>query len=51
MKSLSLECNVTSWSMVIYSDTLHESYITLPRDTVTELDLVTEFEIYTKMFQ
>ena len=44
MKSPSPECNMTFWRMTIYSNTLHWSDITPIFETITDLDLITEFD-------
>ena len=47
MKSPSPKCYMTFWEIIIYSDTLHWSEISLNRDLVTELDLITVFDAVT----
>ena len=41
MKSHSPKCYMTFWDMIICSDTLHWSDISLNRDFISELDLIT----------
>ena len=48
MKPLLSRMLHNSWSLIIYSDTLHWSGITLTKVLVTELDRVTEFDLFTK---
>ena len=45
MKSPSPECYTTFWMMTIYSDTLYWSGITQIFDPITDLDLITEFDL------
>ena len=45
MKSPSPECYMKFWDLIIYSETLHWSDISLNRDLVTELDLNTVLTI------
>ena len=48
MKSPSPKCYMTFLDMVIYSDTLNWSNITPIFEPITELDLITNFELITK---
>ena len=48
MKSPSPNCYMTIWDMVIYSDTLNWSNITPILEPITELDLITNFDLITK---
>ena len=45
MRSPSPECYTTFWIMAIYSGTLHWSGITPIVDPITDLDLITEFDL------
>ena len=47
MKSPSPKCYMTSCDMVIYSDTLNWSDITPIFEPITELDLITNFDLIT----
>ena len=51
MKSPSPKCYMTIWDMVIYSDTLNWSNITLMFEPITELDLITNFDLITKFLE
>ena len=48
MKSPSPKCYMTFWDMVIYSDTLNWSDITPIFEPITELDLITNFDLINK---
>ena len=45
IRSPSPECYTTFWRMTIYIDTLHWSGITPIFDSITDLDLITEFDL------
>ena len=47
LKSLSPKCYMAFWDMIIYIDTLHWSDISLNRDLVTELHLITVLDAIT----
>ena len=47
MKFPSPKCYMAFLDMMIYSDTLHWSVISLNRDVVTKLDLITAFDVIT----
>ena len=47
MKSLSPKYYMTFWDMATYDYTLHWSDISLNRDLVTELDLISDFTFST----
>ena len=48
MKSPSPNCYMTFWDMVIYSDNLNWSDITPIFEPITELDVITNFDLITK---
>ena len=48
LKSPSPKCYMTFWDMVIYSDTLNWSDIAPIFEPITELDIVTNFDLITK---
>ena len=48
MKSPSLKCYMTFWDMAIYNDTLNWSDITPICEPITELYLITDFDLITK---
>ena len=41
------KCYMTFWDLIIYSDTLHWSDISPNREFITELDLITDFDVIT----
>ena len=51
MKSPSPKCSMTLLDMTIHSDTLHWSEISLNRDLITELCLITDFDLITKFWE
>ena len=51
MKSPSPKCYMTFWDMILYSDSLHRSGISLNHDLVTELDLISDFDLITKYWE
>ena len=48
IKSPSPKCYMTFWDMTIYSDTLNWSDITPICEFITELDLITDFDLLAK---
>ena len=51
MKSPSPKCNMPFWDMTIYNDTLNWSDITPICELITELDFITDFDIYYQIFE
>ena len=47
MKSPSPKCYMTFWDMTIYNDTLNWSDITPICELITELDFITDFDLFT----
>ena len=51
MKSPFPKCYMTFWNMTMYNDTLNRSDITPICELITELDFITDFDLFTKFWR